>query len=215
VARESVRLAFVAALQHLPARQRAVLLLRDVLAWHAAEVAELLGTSTVAVNSALQRARAQLKAVHLGELTEPDDPVVRATVERFVRAFERSDVSALAALLRDDAQLEMPPNRAWFRGADAVSAFFADRVLGSPGSWRLVEVAANGQPAVASYLRHDDGAWRAHGVTVLEVVDGRLARLVAFLDPALVPIFGLPDQLPDQLPDPLTNLLPGQSSAPR
>jgi RNA polymerase sigma-70 factor (ECF subfamily) len=194
VAREGVRLAFIAALQHLPARQRAVLILRDVLAWHAAEVAELLETSTVAVNSALQRARAQLAAAAPvdSNLTEPDDPAVRDLVDRYVAAFERSDVTTLTALLREDVRLEMPPNRTWFSGSDTVAAFLQRRVFGPPDSWRLVRVSANGQPAVAAYLRSATGCYVAHGVVVLDVVEGRLAHIVAFNDPSLVPVFGLP-----------------------
>ena len=194
VAREGVRLAFIAALQHLPARQRAVLILRDVLAWHAAEVAELLETSTVAVNSALQRARAQLAQVAPTDedLAEPDDPAVRDLVDRYVAAFERADVTALAGLLRDDVRLEMPPNRTWFVGSATVTDFFRHRVFGPPGSWRFTRVEANGQPAVAAYMRSADGCHRAHGVVLLEVAGGKISHVVAFNDATLVPVFGLP-----------------------
>jgi RNA polymerase sigma-70 factor (TIGR02960 family) len=198
VAREGVRLAFIAALQHLPARQRAVLILRDVLAWHAAEVAELLETSTIAVNSALQRARAQLAAAAPTDtdLAEPDDPAVRDLVDRYVAAFERSDVKTLVGLLRDDVRLEMPPNRTWFRGSDTVAAFLSRRVFGPPGSWRVVPVSANGQPAVAAYMLSADGCYRAHGVVVLDVIQGQVAHIVAFNDASLVPMFGLPTVYP-------------------
>jgi RNA polymerase sigma-70 factor (ECF subfamily) len=197
VARESVRLAFIAALQHLPARQRAVLILRDVLAWHAAEVAELLDTTTIAVNSSLQRARAQLRQVSAepDALTEPDDPAVRATLERFVQAFEQSDVAALARLLRHDVEAEMPPHPTWFRGAETVLAFLDARVLGSPGHWRLLPVMANGQQAFASYARDADGCVRGHGIHLIDVTEGQVSRIVAFLDAALLPLFGMPVML--------------------
>ncbi|MDX6255508.1 MAG: polymerase sigma-70 factor, subfamily [Frankiales bacterium] len=197
VAREGVRLAFVAALQHLPARQRAVLILRDVLAWHAAEVAELLGTSTIAVNSTLQRARAHLGTVMPApdELAEPDDPATRAVVDRYVAAFERADAAGLAELLRADVELEMPPNPVWFAGRDTVVSFFDARVLGCAGRWRLVPIRANGQPALAAYGQSQDGCMRAHGIQVLDVVDGKVARIVAFNDASLVPMFGLPTVL--------------------
>ncbi|MDX6203134.1 MAG: polymerase sigma-70 factor, subfamily [Frankiales bacterium] len=197
VAREGVRLAFVAALQHLPARQRAVLILRDVLAWHAAEVAELLGTSTIAVNSALQRARAHLSTVMPApdQLAEPDDPVTRAVLDRYVAAFEQADAAGLADLLRADVELEMPPNHVWFVGRDTVVRFFDERVFGAPGRWAMVPARANGQPALAAYGLSKDGCLRAHGIEVLDIVDGEVARIVAFNDAALVPMFGLPTVL--------------------
>ena len=192
--RGSLRLAFVAALQHLPARQRAVLILRDVLAWRAAEVADLLGTSTAAVKSMLQRARAQLEQETPAEerLAEPTDPDVRALVDRFMAAFENADVTALTRLLTEDAVLEMPPFATWFAGRAQVARFFAAQVFGSPGALLMVPVAANGGPAVASYLRDADGAHRAHAVHVVTVTTTGISRIVAFLDPGLFPRFGLP-----------------------
>ncbi|HEY7199794.1 MAG TPA: sigma-70 family RNA polymerase sigma factor, partial [Candidatus Dormibacteraeota bacterium] len=192
--RDSVRLAFVAALQHLPARQRAVLILRDVLEWRAAEVAELLGTSAAAVNSALQRARAQLAEVAPAEdeLAPPDEPDRRALLDRYVAAFEDADVAALERLLRADVELEMPPFAAWFSGREMVRRFFAAQILVEPGRFRMVLTAANGQPAVLSYLRDRDGVYRPHAVHVLTLTPGGIARIVVFLDPASVAAFDPP-----------------------
>jgi RNA polymerase sigma-70 factor (ECF subfamily) len=196
-ARAGIRLAFIAALQHLPARQRAVLILRDVLDWHAAEVAEILGTTTVAVNSALRRARAQLEVVGPVEedLVEPDDAAVRATLDRYVAAFEQADIQRLVELLRADVELEMPPTSTWFAGRDAVAGFLAARVLREPGQWAMIPTRANGQPAFAEYARTNDGSYAANGIQVLTLIGARVSRIVAFLDPALVPVFGLPPTL--------------------
>ena len=147
--RGSIRLAFIAALQYLPGRQRAVLILRDVLAWRAAEVAELLGTSTAAVNSLLQRARAHLAqaAPTEAELAEPGDADQRALLDRYVTAFAGADVTALMQLLREDAELEMPPYLTWFAGREAVARFLVSRARGMPGPWRM---ALPGQRPAAS-----------------------------------------------------------------
>lgn len=194
--REDIRLAFVAALQNLRASQRAVLLLRDVLKWRAAEVAELLGTTTVAVNSTLQRARAQLAAVNVRDSgAVVDDPTRRALLENFVKAFENADVDLLARLLRDDAVLEMPPIPTWFGGADAVVRFLGSRVLTTPSALRLVPAPANGQPAFALYQRGDDGEYRAHAIHVLTIAGARIARMSVFLDASMFPAFGLPPAL--------------------
>lgn len=195
--RSSVRLAFVAALQHLSPLQRAVLVLRDVLGWQASEVAAMLGTSTAAVNSALQRARARLaeSGPLLDELGEPTDPGLRDVLDRYMSAFEHADVDELAELLRADVELEMPPIPTWFTGRDAVCAFLARVVLHTPGEWRLAQTRANGAPAFAMYRRAPDGAFRAHGLDVLSLVDGRISRIVAFNDSALVAKFGLPETL--------------------
>jgi RNA polymerase sigma-70 factor (ECF subfamily) len=192
-ARAGLRLALVAALQHLPARQRAVLILRDVLAWRAAEVAELLGTTTVAVNSALQRARTQLEQVAAveDEVVEPAEADRRALLDRYVAAFEEADITALLELLRDDAVMEMPPFATWFIGRDNIARFLAPRVFVRPGDTRMILTAANGQPAVASYHRGHDGVHHAHAVHVLTVTASGIARIVAFLDPSLVVRFGL------------------------
>jgi len=190
--RGSVRLALVAALQHLPARQRAVLILRDVLAWRAGEVADVLDTTTAAVNSALQRARAQLADVAPveDEVSEPDEPAHRELLDRYMAAFENADVAELTRLLRHDVQVEMPPYRTWFAGIDAVGPFLAARAAAH--RWRMVPTRANGQPAVVSYLARPDGSYRNHSVQVLTVLDGRITRIVAFQDPGLFATFGLP-----------------------
>ncbi|GAA3433959.1 RNA polymerase sigma-70 factor (ECF subfamily) [Kutzneria kofuensis] len=178
--RGSVRLALVAAMQHLSARQRAVLLLRDVLAWPAAEVADLLGTSVAAVNSLLQRARTQLAAVSPAEesTVEPDDATQRAVLDQFAAAFENSDPELLTRLLAEDVTLEMPPHRTWFAGRHAVGTFLG-RVVRA-GSWRLLPTRANGQPAFGTYV---DG--HEHGITVLALNGFQVSRVVAFHDPSL------------------------------
>ena len=193
-ARSSVRLAFVAALQELTARQRAVLILRDVLAWRAAEVADMLDTTTTAVNSTLRRARAQLqeRALTQDDVAEPRPEELRALLDRYVAAFERSDVDALTQLLRADIELEMPPIPTWFTGRAAVTGFFATNVLGAPGTWRMVQTRANGQPAVAAYQRTADGRYRGHGLQVLTVLGDHVSHIIAFLQPDLLSTFGLP-----------------------
>ncbi|HVV11781.1 sigma-70 family RNA polymerase sigma factor [Amycolatopsis sp.] len=195
--RNSVRLAFVAALQHLSARQRAVLVLRDVLGWKAKEVAQMLESSTTAVNSALQRARIQLADAGpmQDELSEPAQPELRTLLDRYVAAFEHADVAGLAELLRADVELEMPPVPTWFTGRDAVSEFLARVVLRAPGQWRALPTRANGDPAVALYGRAPDGTYRANGIDVLSLIGGRIARIVAFNDAALVKTFGFPEVL--------------------
>jgi len=196
VSRAGIRLAFVAALQYLSARQRAVLILRDVLEWPAAEVADLLGTTTTAVNSGLRRARAQLAqalpAEH--EVAEPAEPDARAQLDRFAAAIENADASALAQLLRDDVALEMPPALTWFSGRQAVARFVAANLLIEPGWLRLVPVVANGQPAFAVYRREPGGVYHAHAVLVLTVTVTGIARMVAFQDPNLFESFGLPQE---------------------
>src|SRR6266542_2782990 len=192
--RGSIRLALIAALQHLPARQRAVLILRDVLAWRATEVADLLDTSTAAVNRALQRARAQLAEATPAEdqIAEPSDADQRELLDRYVTAFVNADTTALARLLRDDVELEMPPFLLWFSGRHDVAAFIANKATLTPDRWRMIPTSANGQPAVGAYLRRDDGAHRAHSVQVFTFADSGVARIVAFLDPDLFATFGLP-----------------------
>ena len=196
--RGSIRLALIAALQHLPARQRAVLILRDVLAWRATEVADLLDTSTAAVNSALQRARAQLAEATPAEdqIAEPSDADQRELLDRYMTAFVDADVPALAGLLREDVEMEMPPFLTWFTGRHAVRSFIAARVSVAPDRWRMVRASANGQPAVAAYLRGDDGVHRAHSVQVLTITGSGIARIVAFVEPSLFPTFDLPVAVP-------------------
>ena len=192
--RAGIRLALVAALQYLSARQRAVLILRDVLEWPAAQVADLLGTTATAVNSMLRRARSQLARALPAEdeMAEPAEPDRRALLERFAVAFENADAGALAQLLREDATLEMPPMPAWFAGRAAVTRFFEAQVLAAPGLFRMVPTTANGQPAFAAYRRGRDGAYEAHALQVLTVTAAGVARLVIFLDPSLFRAFGLP-----------------------
>ena len=188
--RAGVRLAFIAALQLLPARQRAVLTLRDVLAFRAAEVAEMLDTTTTAVDSALRRARAHLAETAPAEddLIEPDQATTRTLLDGYVDAFTRADPDALVNLLRADVELEMPPIPTWFSGRQAVVGFLASRVLRA-GRWRLVPTRANGQPALVEYGRTSAGRYEPHGVQVLTVRGDRIARITAFNDPSLVPAF--------------------------
>jgi RNA polymerase sigma-70 factor, ECF subfamily len=193
VSRASIRLALVAALQYLSARQRAVLILRDVLDWPAAQVADLLGTTTTAVNSGLRRARAQLAQALPAEdeVTEPADRDQRAVLDRFAAAFESADTRALAELLRDDVAFEMPPMPTWFAGRQTVLRFVASQLFAVPGRFRMVAVTANGQPAFAAYMRDHDGAYRAHAVLVPAITTTGIARIVSFCDPGLFPAFGL------------------------
>ena len=195
--RASVRLALIAAMQYLPARQRAVLILRDVLGWRSAEVAGLLGTSTVAVNGALQRARAHLAqaAPAEDEISEPDDPAVQALLGRYASAFENADAACLIRLLRDDAIFEMPPLPTWYAGCEPVGRFLAARVLRRPGNLRMIPAAANGQPAFAAYLRGNDGIYRAHAIQVLTITRSGVSRVVSFNDSALFAPFALPESL--------------------
>ena len=194
VSRAGIRLAFVAALQHLSARQRAVLILRDVLEYPAAEAADLLGTTTTAVNSGLRRARAQLAQALPAEdeLAEPADPARRALLDRFAAAVENADARALAELLAEDVALEMPPVLTWFACRRAVARVFASQPFAVPGRLRLVPVMANGQSAFASYLREPSGAYHAHAVTVLTVTTTGITRIVTFRNPGLFALFGLP-----------------------
>jgi RNA polymerase sigma-70 factor (ECF subfamily) len=194
VSRAGIRLAFVAALQYLSARQRAVLILRDVLEWPAAEVADLLGTTTTAVNSGLRRARAQLAQAlpAEGELAEPTEPERRALLDRFAAAIENAEVNALAELLREDIVLEMPPMLTWFAGRSTVVRFVGANLFTEPGKVQLVAVMANGQPAFAVYERERDGVYGAHAVIVLTVSGPGIARMVVFRDPGLFASFGLP-----------------------
>ena len=192
--RAGIRLAMVAALQHLSARQRAVLILRDVLEWPVAEVADLLGTTTTAINSGLRRARAQLTQALPAEeeVAEPTEPERRALLDRFAAAFENADISTVAELLREDVALEMPPVLTWFAGKRTVLRFIASALLTTPGRFRLVATMANGHPAFAVYERGGDGTYGAHAVMVPTVTAAGIARIVTFLDPALFAMFGMP-----------------------
>ncbi len=193
-AKQSVRLAVMTALQELPARQRAVLILRDVVQFSAAEVAELLETTPAAVNSSLQRARARLAdlAVEQETLAEPDDAERRALLDRYCAAFENADMAALTALLQADVKLEMPPLPVWFTGRDTVLRFLAGRAFTTPGDIEMVPTAANAQPAVAEYRRGADRVLRAHSIHVLTTGATGIATITVFLDPRLFDAFGLP-----------------------
>lgn len=199
--RQTMRLGFIAALQHLSGRQRAVLILRDVLAWRASEVAGLLGTTTAAVNSALQRARAQLSQIAPTQdgIAEPADPARRALLDRYAAAFESADVGVLAGVLTDDAVWEMPPIPTWFAGRETVLRFLGARVLAA-GEQRMVPTSVNGQPAFGSYSRDGDGVYRAHALHVLTVTAAGVARVVAFLDAGLFGLCGLPPALDGAAP---------------
>ncbi|HEX7428794.1 MAG TPA: RNA polymerase subunit sigma-70 [Mycobacterium sp.] len=192
-ARHSVRLAVVTAMQELPARQRAVLILRDVVQFSAAEVAELLETTPAAVNSALQRARTHLAEVAPTEddVADPDDAALRSLLDRYCAAFESGDIAALTELLRADVKLEMPPHPVWFDGRDAVTRFLAARAFSEPGEVAMVPTTANAQPAVADYRRGADGVLAAHALHVLTAGDGGIAAITVFLEPELFAVFGL------------------------
>ncbi|MEZ7007604.1 sigma-70 family RNA polymerase sigma factor [Streptomyces sp. AD55] len=200
VARESVRLAFMAALQRLPPRQRAVLILREVLAWRASEVAELLGTSVPSVNSALQRARATLAAraerAAEAEVSDPLDERQRRLLERYVAAFEGYDMAALTALLHEDAVMTMPPFDLWLAGPSDITGFMTTLGASCAGS-RLLPVRANGLPGFAQYKPDPEaGGFTPWAVQVLEVSRGRITGFHCFLDTARwFPLFGLPLRL--------------------
>jgi RNA polymerase sigma-70 factor (ECF subfamily) len=201
VARETIELAFIAAIQHLPPRQRAVLILRDVLGWSAKDTASLLEASLPSVNSALQRARATLRD-RLGERrtewarsSEPSEEE-RELLRRYVDAHERADADALAELLREDARLTMPPHPTWYAGRKAI--LIATRQGFDPefGQLRTVVTAANRQPAAAHYLRRPGQAeYRPLALDVLRIEGGRVAEITSFVFPGLFPAFGFPPTL--------------------
>ena len=195
--RGDVRLALVAALQLLPPRQRAVLVLREILGFSAAEVAVELDMSVNAVNSALQRARTAVAGgPDEAEIDEPNDPKVRAVVERYVAAFEAADVPALVRLLTDDVVLEMPPVALWYRGAQHYGAFM-QRVFATRGMpWAVRTLTANGQPTLAAYAPTPDGPLRLHTLQVLTVTGGLVARNTVFADPGVHAMFSLSAAVP-------------------
>jgi RNA polymerase sigma-70 factor (ECF subfamily) len=201
--KESVQLAFLAAIQTLPPRQRTVLLLRDVLGWSAREVGELLETSTAGVHSALQRARATLERLRMEgslrfELVEPPDDVQQSLLRRYVEAWEAVDMEGLVALLREDAVMTMPPSPAVFRGSRAIAEFFVT----VPADGRLDEIPllptrANGQPALAAYLWNVAArVYEPYGLMVFTLEGDSIVEITGFADPALFPLFGLPGELP-------------------
>jgi RNA polymerase sigma-70 factor (ECF subfamily) len=197
--RQTIRLAFVAALQHLPARQRAVLILREVLAWQATEVAAALDTTVPSVNSALQRARATLDAQRPAatDAYAPLDEGQRALLTRYVDAFERYDIDALTALFHDEATLSMPPYAIWRRGRAAITEWLLGPGAPCRGS-RLIATTANGAPAFAQYRPSGpEGEHEAWALQVLEIADGKVVALNSFLDvEGLFPRWGLPLRLP-------------------
>ncbi|WP_432561260.1 sigma-70 family RNA polymerase sigma factor [Kineococcus sp. SYSU DK003] len=196
VARESIRLAFVAALQHLPPRQRAVLILRDVLRWKAEEVAKLLETTTASVNSALQRARATLADRPDVDRTQPLDDSHRALLDEYVRAFEAYDIDAFVKLLAADVTQNMPPFDLWLEGADDIAAWMVGPGHQCRGS-RLVPVTMNGSPAFVHYKPVGaDGELVPFAIQALELADGRIARITSFLDTRLFELFDFPRTAP-------------------
>ncbi|HEX6445683.1 MAG TPA: sigma-70 family RNA polymerase sigma factor [Streptosporangiales bacterium] len=206
VTRETIELAFLAAIQHLPPTQRAVLILRDVLGWPSRQVADLLDTSGAAVNSALQRARATMRE-RLPErrLDWPASASVseeeRAVLRRYMAAVEHADLAAVAGLLAEDVRATMPPFPLWFQGRDAVVASLAEswdpRLPAFVGRFRTLAIEANRRPAIAAYVRKDgDTAYRAFAISVLRIDAGRISELTAFHDTGLFAAFGVPGELP-------------------
>jgi RNA polymerase sigma-70 factor, ECF subfamily len=195
MSRSSLRLAFVAALQLLPPRQRAILILREVLELPAAEVADMLGTTPVAVNSGLQRARARLAGVAEDQIDEPAEPDLRATVDAYVTAFENADITALTRLLTSDAILEMPPVAIWYAGRENYGRFM-ERVWAMRGTdWRMVPAAANGQPAAVAYVGTGSGEYQLHSLHVLTVTRAGISRNVVWAEPGVFATFGLAPRL--------------------
>jgi RNA polymerase sigma-70 factor (ECF subfamily) len=194
--RESVALAFLTALQVLPAKQRALIVLHDVLGWSAAECAELLELSPASVNSALQRARDTLEA-RAGRAPRTDDSALRPLLERYISAWNASDLPALVSLLHEDATLAMPPIPVWLRGASALEASMAAMVFAStvPGTFRILETHANGGPALAVYRRDDAGDLRPYALQIVSARGDRIEGIIAFLDVSLFARFGLPATL--------------------
>jgi RNA polymerase sigma-70 factor (ECF subfamily) len=196
--RESVRLAVIAAMQFLPPRQRAVLILRDVLQWPAAEVAEMMDMTTASVNSALQRARAQLQeaAPAADDVTEPDDADQRQLLDRFVAAFEAKDMAAIVSIFTKDAVWEMPPFTGWYQGPEDIARLVDTRCPAEgPGDMRLVPTRANGQYAFGLYMRDGD-VYRPFNLPVLTLTPDGVSHVSCFFDPRLFETFGLPASLP-------------------
>ena len=190
--REGMELALLRAIQELPGRQRAVLIFRDVLGWRAPEVAEVLGSSVASVNSALQRARGTIDQRLPETAQTAADPTERELLNRYVAAFEHADMDGLVALLSEDARLRMPPQPSMTGGLQ-IARFFLETVAhGDLTRIRHRPTWANGRPAVTIEVRAEDGSWIPHGISVLEIDEGEIAGIDAFLDPTLVPRFGVP-----------------------
>jgi RNA polymerase sigma-70 factor (ECF subfamily) len=208
--RQSVRLAMIAALQHLPARQRSVLILREVLNWSAAETAELLGTTTAAVNSMLQRARAQLEqaAPEEDRITEPTEAEQRQLLDRFVTAFEDKNIPAMIELFTKDAVWEMPPFVGWYVGGVDIANLIDTRCPAQgPGDMKLVPTRANGQPAFGLYMRDGD-VYRPFNLPVLTIGPAGITHVACFFDLSLFATFGLPETLPVPPGTPATTMPP-------
>jgi RNA polymerase sigma-70 factor (ECF subfamily) len=196
--RESIRLAFVTALQHLPARQRATLILCEVLRWPAAEAAELLDTTVAAVNSSLQRARATLAELPTDQSPAKLDQADAELLDRYVEAFERYDIERLVTLLRQDAIMSMPPFAMWIQGNENIGHFMLEPMPSSCRGSRLVPLQANGCPAFGHYKPDPAGGYSPWAIQVLEISGGKIAGFHAFLDTQrLFPVFGLPPHLPE------------------
>jgi RNA polymerase sigma-70 factor, ECF subfamily len=194
VEKETIKLAFVAALQHLPPRQRAALILCEVLRWQAAEAAELLGTSVASVNSALQRARATLETAEAPSATPAE--VDAELLTRYVAAFEAYDMDALTSLIHEDATQSMPPFDLWLSGRDDIFTWWLGPGIGCKGSRVIPAAAANGSPAFGQYKPAEGGGYEPWALQVLEIRDGKVAELSFFLDTdTLFPLFGLPPRL--------------------
>jgi RNA polymerase sigma-70 factor, ECF subfamily len=196
VERDTIRLAFVAALQHLPPRQRAALVLCEVLRWQAGEVAELLETSVASVNSALQRARATLAETDAAETTDDLGDEGRALLERYVSAFERYDIDALTSLIREDARQSMPPYDLWLAGRDDMFTWWLGPGIACKGSRVIPAGSANGSPAYGQYKPSPEGGYDPWALQVVELSGGRISEITFFLDTdTLFPLFGLPPRL--------------------
>lgn len=196
--RESVRLAMIATLQYLPPRQRAVFLLREVLEWPAADVATAMEISVPAVKSLLQRARARIAEVQPGPALESVQAArERDLLERYMRAFETSDIHAIEAIIHDDFSIEVPPSTVWFKGKATCLPFLKRQALGRPGDWRLRATRVNGQPAAASYNRDEYGRYRAFCLCVLDVEGDKIQRVTVFKGPAAVVAAGFESVLAD------------------
>jgi RNA polymerase sigma-70 factor (ECF subfamily) len=202
--RESIRLAVIAAMQFLPPRQRAVLILRDVLQWPAAEVADMLGMTTASVNSALQRARAQLQeaAPVADEVTEPGESDQRELLDRFVTAFEAKDMAAIVTIFTKDAVWEMPPFTGWYQGPEDIARLIDTKCpAGAAGDMRLLPTRANGQYAFGLYMRDGD-VYRPFNLPVLTLTPDGVSHVSCFFDPRLFEAFGLPESVPVSAPGP-------------
>lgn len=196
--RETVRLAFIAALQHLPARQRAVLVLRDVLQWRAAEVAETIGATTATVNSLLQRAREKMATVapSAQDVVDPESAETRELLRRYVEGFQNYDVDALVSMFTEDAVWEMPPFEGWYQGAENIGALIRGQCPAeAAGDMEMVRTSATGQPAYGLYMRSEDGQHRAFQLQVLDLAPGGVRHVACFFDTTLFERFGLPPLL--------------------